>query len=71
VGTKVLLAHDGDDLGTQVLDPLRAYVKVADCCDSSSAGTLTCFKIIETCVESAFATVYVRYIIADCFLLFW
>jgi hypothetical protein len=59
VGTKVLLAHDGDDLGTQVPDPLKACVKVAECCDPSSTSTLTCVKTIETCVESAFATVCV------------
>jgi hypothetical protein len=40
-----------------VLDPLRACVKVADYCDPSSAGTLTCIKSLETCIESAFATV--------------
>jgi hypothetical protein len=31
---------------TKVLDPLRAYVKVADYCDSSSANTLICVKSI-------------------------
>jgi hypothetical protein len=71
VDTKVLLAHDKDDLGSQVLGPLRDCVKVADYYDSSSAGTLTCVKTIETCVESAFATVCVRSAIASCFLLFW
>jgi hypothetical protein len=71
VGMKVLLDHDGDDLGMQVLDPLRACVKIADCYDPSSVGTLTCVKTIETCVESVFATVYVRSTIAGCFLLFW
>jgi hypothetical protein len=59
VGTKVLLAHDGDDLGTQVPDPLKACVKVAECCDPSSTSILTYVKTIETCVESAFATVCV------------
>jgi hypothetical protein len=68
---KVLLAYDGDDLGTQVLDPLRACVKVADCYDPSSAGTITCVKVIETCVKTTFATVCLRSAIADCFLLFW
>jgi hypothetical protein len=29
-------------------------VKVVDCYDLSSAGTLTCVKTIEMCVESAF-----------------
>jgi hypothetical protein len=71
VSTKVLLTHDGDDLGTQVMDPLSACVKVADCCDPSSTGTLTYVKMIETCVESIFATVCVRSAIASCFLLFW
>jgi hypothetical protein len=71
VGTKVLLAHDGDELGTLVLDPLRACVKVADYCDPSSAGTLTCVKMIETCAERVFATICVRFAIAAHFLLFW
>jgi hypothetical protein len=71
VSTKVLLTHDGDDLGMQMLDPLRASVKVADYCDPSSVGTLTCFKTVETCVDSAFATVCVRSAIAGRFLLFW
>jgi hypothetical protein len=71
VGTKALLAHDGDDLGMQVLDLLRACVKLADCCDPSSAGILTYVKMIETCVESDFATVCVRTAIAGCFLLLW
>jgi hypothetical protein len=46
-------------------------VKVADYYDLSSAGTLTCVKTIETCVEKAFATVCVRSAITGCFLLFW
>jgi hypothetical protein len=71
VGTKVLLDHDGDDLGMQVLDPLRTCVKIADCYDPFFVGTLTSIKIIETCVESVFATVYVRSAIAGCFHLFW
>jgi hypothetical protein len=71
VGTKVLLAHDGDDLGTQVLEPLRECVNVADCYDPSFVGTLTCVKMIETCIESAFTTICVRSAIAGCFLLFW
>jgi hypothetical protein len=33
-------------VGTKVLDPLRACVKVADCYDSSSVGTLTCVKTL-------------------------
>jgi hypothetical protein len=39
-------------VGTKVLDPIRVCVKVADCCDPSSAGTLTCVKMLETFVES-------------------
>jgi hypothetical protein len=39
-------------VGTKVLDPLRACVKVADCCDPSSAGILTCVKSIVTSIES-------------------
>jgi hypothetical protein len=31
-------------------------VKVADCCDSFSVGTLTCVKMLETCIERDFAT---------------
>jgi hypothetical protein len=41
VGMKVLLAHDGDNWGSQVLDPLRTCVKVDDYCDPSSIGILT------------------------------
>jgi hypothetical protein len=47
--------------------PLRACVKVANCCDPSSTGTLTCVKSLETCAESAFATVSERFAIANCF----
>jgi hypothetical protein len=39
-------------VGTKVLDLLRACVKVANCCDPSSAGILTCIKSLVTCVES-------------------
>jgi hypothetical protein len=46
-------------VGMKVLDPLRTYVKVADYCDPSSAGTLTYVKTVEMCIESAFATVCV------------
>ncbi len=49
---------------------LWACVKVDYCCDPSSAGTLTCVKTIETCVESAFATVCVQSAIAGCFFYF-
>jgi hypothetical protein len=45
-------------------------VKVADCYDPSSVGTLTYVKMIETCVESAFATVCVRFTIANDFFCF-
>jgi hypothetical protein len=34
-------------MDTKVLDHLRACVKVADCCDPSSVGTL-----LVTCVQS-------------------
>jgi hypothetical protein len=71
VNTKVLLAHDGDDLGMQVLDPLTACVNIAGCCDPSSTGTLTCVETIEMCIESAFATVCLRSAIVGGFLLFW
>jgi hypothetical protein len=39
-------------VGTQVLDPLRACMKVADYCNPSSTGTLTCVKSLETFVSS-------------------
>jgi hypothetical protein len=39
-------------VGTKVLDPLRACVKVADYCDLSSAGTLTCIKPLVAMFES-------------------
>jgi hypothetical protein len=55
----------------KVLDPLRACVKVVVYCDPSSAGTLTCIKLLETFCESAFATLSERFAIADCFFLFW
>jgi hypothetical protein len=38
-------------MGTKVLDPLTACVKVADYCDPSSASILTCVKSLVTCVE--------------------
>jgi hypothetical protein len=44
-------------VGMKVLDPLRAYVKVADCCYPSFVDALTCIKSLEICVESNFATV--------------
>jgi hypothetical protein len=57
-------------VGTKVLDPLRACTKVANCYDLSSTGTITYIKMIEICVESAFATVCVRFTIADYFFYF-
>jgi hypothetical protein len=51
--------------------PLWTWVKNDDWCDPSSAGTLTRVKTIETCVESAFATVCVQSAIVGCILLFW
>jgi hypothetical protein len=38
-------------VGTKVLDKLRASVKVADYCDTSSVGTITCVKSLETFVS--------------------
>jgi hypothetical protein len=66
----------GHWVGTSVLvlcghECLWTWVKNDDCFDPSSASTLTWFKLIETCVESAFTTVCVRSAIAGCFLLFW
>jgi hypothetical protein len=43
-------------VGTKVLNPLTACVKVIDYCDPFSAGTLTCAKTFVT-VLRAFATV--------------
>jgi hypothetical protein len=40
-----------------VLDSLRAYVKVAYCCDLSFVGILTNVKLLETFCDSAFASV--------------
>jgi hypothetical protein len=51
--------------------PLGTWVKNDVSCDPSSADTLIHVKTIETCVESAFATVCVQSSIAGCFLLFW
>jgi hypothetical protein len=48
-------------------NPLRACVNVADCCDPSSAGTLTYIKSLETYVESVFATLFEWFAIADHF----
>jgi hypothetical protein len=39
-------------MSAQVLDPLRACVKVVDSCDLSSAGTVICVKLLEMCCES-------------------
>jgi hypothetical protein len=50
--------------------PLWTWVKIDDWFDPSSTGTLTCVKMIETCVENAFVTVCVQSAIAGCFLLF-
>jgi hypothetical protein len=58
-------------VGTKVLDPLRARVKVTDYYGPSFAGKLTHIKMIEMCVESDFATEHVRSAIAGHFLLFW
>ena len=50
--------------------PLRTYVKIDDCCDPFSAGTLTHVRTIETCVESGFATESERFAIAGRFFCF-
>jgi hypothetical protein len=57
-------------VGTQVLDPLRACVKIADYCDPSSPDRLTYVKTIEIFVENAFAIVCIRFTIADRFFYF-
>jgi hypothetical protein len=56
--------------GHKSAGPLRACVKVDEYCDPFSKDTLTCIKMIEACVESAFATERVRSAVAGCFLLF-
>jgi hypothetical protein len=57
--------------GHESASPLKACLKVDDCCDLFFAGKLTDVKMIETCVESIFATECVRSTIVDHFLLFW
>jgi hypothetical protein len=57
-------------IGHVSASPLRACVKVANYCDPSSVSTLTYVKMIETCVESVFATVCMRFAIADRFFCF-
>jgi hypothetical protein len=68
VGTKGWSARGV--IGHASFGPLRARVKVANCCDPYSVGTLTCVKLLLTCVESVFATVSKQFAIADCCLLF-
>jgi hypothetical protein len=46
-------------VGTKVLNPLRACVMIADCCDPSSVGNLTCVKSFEMFV-SAFLPPYLN-----------
>jgi hypothetical protein len=41
-------------IGHASAGPLRACVKICDCYDPFSTGTLTRVKTIETCVENAF-----------------
>jgi hypothetical protein len=65
-------------VGMKVLDTLRACVKVADCCDSSSASTLTYVKMLETVLiaichrirtihnSGSFSFVLVRTITSSC-----
>jgi hypothetical protein len=50
--------------------PLRAYVKVANYCDPSFTGTLTCVKSLEMFVR-VLATVFEQFIIVDRFFFFW
>jgi hypothetical protein len=50
--------------------PLRACVKVDDCCDPFSTGTLTHIKMIEMCVESVFSTERMQSAIAGHFFCF-
>jgi hypothetical protein len=57
-------------VGTKMLYTLWACVKVIDCGDPSSVGTLTCVNLLEMFCESAFATVSERFAIADCFFYF-
>jgi hypothetical protein len=38
--------------GHKSVGPLRACVKVVDCCDPSFAGTITHVKMIEICVRA-------------------
>jgi hypothetical protein len=38
--------------GHESAGPLRACVKVADYCDPSSAGTLTCIKSLEAVLRA-------------------
>jgi hypothetical protein len=40
--------------GHKSAGPLRACVNIADCCDPSSAGTLTCIKSLKMFYESTF-----------------
>jgi hypothetical protein len=56
--------------GHKSVGPLRACVKVVDYCDPSFVGTLTRVKMIETCVQSIFATASERFTIAYCFFCF-
>jgi hypothetical protein len=39
-------------VGKKVLDPLRACVKIADCCDPSSASTVTYIKTLATSLRA-------------------
>jgi hypothetical protein len=57
-------------IGHTSAGPLWACVKVTDYYDTSSECALTCIKTIETCVESAFATVCVRFTVDDRFFCF-
>jgi hypothetical protein len=56
--------------GHKSVGPLSSYVKVADCYDPSSIGTLICVKSLEMFWESAFAPISNQFVIADHFFLF-
>jgi hypothetical protein len=57
--------------GHESAGPLRACVKIADCCDSSSTTALTCVKSLAMMFESVCATASERFAIVDHFFLFW
>jgi hypothetical protein len=51
-------------VGTKVLNPLRACVKVANCCDPFFVGTLTCVKTLVTMLRAFYHRILtLRYIL--------